>query len=142
MSRCRGIACGMVRLNRPPAALPKDTMSTLCLLPITTYRLARHARLGCWFVWVALALGGCTSSSVPREAVFFRGDALAGVPDATAAQATLKEAQRLDRDGQERAVDLYYQAAVQAEPGLEQCGAAQASPRDKGRRSIGRLWPA
>jgi len=92
---------------------------------------ARRPTLGCWVVLAALALGGCTSGSLARQAGYFPGDASPGVPqpvadavvDTAAAQVTLTQAQALDRDGQAHAVDLYYLAAVQAQPGLQPCAA-------------------
>ncbi|HEX4143617.1 MAG TPA: hypothetical protein VHY91_08795 [Pirellulales bacterium] len=91
----------------------------------TADRTARRSALGLFALAAALALGGCTSAASWREPTLLVGVAQPGIADGVAAQATLRQAQALDRDGQERAVDLYYLAAVQAQQGLQPCLAGQ-----------------
>jgi pimeloyl-ACP methyl ester carboxylesterase len=75
-----------------------------------------------WGLFVLSACTGCVAGSGFRRGAN-RPIAAQPIVASAAAPVTLAEAQRLDRLGDQRAVDLYFQAAIQASQDLAPCQA-------------------
>ncbi len=112
-----GLAGGMFALATlltvvfPPVAMPAAFISD--------DGKRRPALRGLGLLVLFLTISGCAAGRSSRYVVG-RPAAAAVVSTDTSAAGTLVQAQELDRAGQARAVELYYQAAVQAVPRWQQ----------------------